>query len=127
MSHAGANAYAPMTRVRLAKLGHMILLAEEFALLQDSEKIRPEVRIVEPTQLCELPGAGDTTPIILIASDPKAAPADPRVSGCASRPAGLRELYGLIQSLTEHNPRATPGSRRSWMRAAATAIKRAPR
>jgi hypothetical protein len=108
LSHAGPDAYAPMTRVILAKLGYLILLPDELASIAELENVRPLVRVLDERQLAEIPDDGDAIPIILLTGRHGATGADPRIAGALRRPAGMHELYRLIQQLSEDTPRATP-------------------
>ena len=47
ISHAGPEAYAPMTRVILAKLGYLVLMPDEAASIRDLAEERPLVRLLD--------------------------------------------------------------------------------
>ena len=66
ISHAGPEAYAPMTRVILDKLGYLILLQEELESISDLEDTRPLVRLLDERQSAEIPDDGDGIPIVLL-------------------------------------------------------------
>jgi len=108
ISHAGPEAYAPMTRVILAKLGYLILLPEEIASIGDLADTRPIVRLLDERQFAEIPDDGDGIPIVLVTGRYGATGADSRIAGAVMRPVGMHELYRLIQQLTEETPRSTP-------------------
>src|SRR5262245_24333065 len=108
ISHAGPEAFAPMTRVILAKLGYLVLLPEEAASIRDLADARPLVRLLDERQMAEIPDDGDGIPTILLTGRHGATGADPRIAGAVKRPAGMHELYRLIQQLTEDTPRSTP-------------------
>jgi hypothetical protein len=108
ISHAGPEAYAPMTRVILAKLGYLILLPEEIESISDLAGTRPLVRLLDERQYAEIPDDGDGIPIVLLTGRHGATGADARIAGAVKRPVGMHELYRLIQQLTEDTPRATP-------------------
>ena len=108
ISHAGPEAYAPMTRVILAKLGYLILLPEEIASIGDLADTRPIVRLLDERQFAEIPDDGDGIPIVLVTGRHGATGADSRIAGAVMRPVGMHELYRLIQQLTEETPRSTP-------------------
>ena len=108
ISHAGPEAYAPMTRVILAKLGYLILLPEEIESISDLAGMRPLVRLLDERQFAEIPDDGDGIPIVLLTGRHGATGADSRIAGAVKRPAGMHELYRLIQQLTEDTPRSTP-------------------
>lgn len=98
-SHAADSDYAPTSRVLLWKLG--------YALLPPEEAGTPALRVVREDRLGEIPSP-TREPIILLTRARKAKPADPRVVGAVRRPAGLHELYRLLQAATEAHPRAVP-------------------
>ena len=52
LSHVGPDAYAPMTRVLLGKLGYLILLPEELASIEGSESLR---RVADDVVCLECP------------------------------------------------------------------------
>lgn len=108
LSHATAEAYAPMTRVILGKLGYLILTPEELESIEGAEEIRPLVRVLDERQVAEIPDEHDGVPIIVITGRHGATGADSRIAGAVRRPAGMHELYRLIQQLTEDTPRSTP-------------------
>jgi hypothetical protein len=108
ISHAGPEAYAPMTRVILAKLGYLILLPEEIASIDDLAGLRPLVRLLDERQFGEIPDDGDGIPIVLVTGRHGATGADARIAGAVMRPVGMHELYRLIQQLTEETPRSSP-------------------
>ena len=108
LSHAPAQAYSPMTRVILGKLGYLILLPDELAGLEQPESVEPVLRLLDERQLAELPDEPDDVPIILLTGRHGATGADPRIAAAVKRPAGMHELYRLIQQLTEDTPRSTP-------------------
>jgi hypothetical protein len=99
-SYARDSDYAPTSRVLLWKLG--------YALLPPEEARDPAVRVVRDDRLEEVSDLA-SEPIILLTSGVKRRPpADPRILGSLRRPAGLHELYRLIQAATEHHPRSVP-------------------
>ena len=108
LSHAPPEAYSTMTRVILGRLGYAILLPEELESLENSAALRPAVRIVDERQLAEIPEDDDPIPIVLLTGRHGATGADPSIACAIRRPAGMLELYRLIQLLTELTPRATP-------------------
>ena len=109
ISHAGPEAYAPMTRAILAKLGYAILVPEEIESLEETGAVaRPCVRIVDERNLFEIPEDSDDIPILVLTGRHGVTGADPRIVGALRRPVGMHELYRLIQQVTEDTPRSTP-------------------
>jgi hypothetical protein len=67
----------------------------------------PDARIVAAGRLSRL-GATATAPIILIGGPRSHGADDPRVIGVVRAPAGLLDLYPLLQDALEAHPRAVP-------------------
>jgi hypothetical protein len=109
VSHAPPEAFATMTRPILAKLGYAILMPEEFEqVAAGSKDLRPAVRIVDERQLGEVPDDSDSLPIVVLTGRHGVTGADSRIVGAVRRPAGMHELYRLIQQVMEETPRSTP-------------------
>jgi hypothetical protein len=109
VTHAQPEALAPMTRLILSRLGYAILTPEEFApLAQTLERGRPDLRIVDERTLLEVPEDDPAVPIVVLTGRHGVTGADPRVVGAVRRPAGLHELYRLLQQVLEDKPRSTP-------------------
>jgi len=107
LNHAPPEAFAPLTLSMLAKLGYSILSETEFA--QRSELERAELHIVDERSLAEMPdGAGPTLPIVVLTGRHGVAGVDPRIVGAVRRPAGMHELYRLVQAALEDTPRSAP-------------------
>jgi hypothetical protein len=110
VAHAAPEAIAPMTRVILAKLGYVIVTPEEFESL-GPEVVRrgPELRIVDERNLADVPEErGPAVPILVLTGRHGVTGADPRIVGAVRRPAGMHELFRLIQQVLEETPRTTP-------------------
>ncbi len=108
--HAAPEAIAPVSRVILAKLGYVIVTAEEFESL-GSEIVRrgPELRIVDERNLADIPeDKGAQVPVVVLTGRHGVTGVDPRIVGAVRRPAGMHELYRLIQQVLEETPRTTP-------------------
>jgi hypothetical protein len=110
--HAHPEAFVANTRVLLCRLGYAMWLAEEYAGRSEDEREddRPVLRLVDERRLGEVedePG-WEPTPIVLLTGRQGATGADTRVAGAVRRPAGLHELYRLIQLVLELHPRAVP-------------------
>jgi hypothetical protein len=98
-----------MARVLLAKLGYEILLPEEFEAMAEAKDLdRPDVRIVDERQLAEVPDEYEPTPIVVLSGELGVTGADPRIVGAVRRPAGMHELFRLVQQVTEETPRSSP-------------------
>jgi hypothetical protein len=111
LSYAAPDAYASLTRPLLAKLGYRILPVEELPRLPPvMSRRRPDLRIAEESRLLELPDdpEGVRVPVVLVTNGPAPATRDPRIVAAVRRPAGIHEMYRLLQSVMEEAPRTTP-------------------
>jgi len=70
--------------------------------------VRPAIRIVDERQLGEVPDEETSVPIVVLCGRHGVTGADSRIVGAVRRPAGMHELYRLIQQVTEETPRSTP-------------------
>jgi len=111
VTHAQPEAFAPLARSILARTGYWIVSVEELSQLPPSIGLRcPDLRIVDERRLAEVPedGEGGSVPIILLTGRHGVSGVDPRIVGAVARPAGLHELYRLVQMILEESPRNTP-------------------
>jgi hypothetical protein len=110
LNYATEDSFAPMSRAILAKLGYTIVTPEEFEII--GERLgcdRPDLRIVDERSLPEVPEDGDcSVPIIVLTGRYGVTGADQRIAGAVKRPAGLHELYRLMQQILEDRPRTAP-------------------
>ena len=108
--HAAPEALAPRTRLLFQKLGYAIVDPDELAaLLASGDCERPDLRIVDERSLGEVPeDSGAQVPIVVLSGRHGVTGADPRIVGAVRRPAGLHELYRLVQQVLEDTPRASP-------------------
>lgn len=108
VSYAAPHALAPMTRVMLGRLGYEILGPDRFAHEAD-EYERPDCVLADERSLAELADdGGPPLPVIVLTGAQGVTGADPRIAGAIRRPAGLHELYRLLQAVLEETPRTTP-------------------
>lgn len=111
VAHARPEAFAPHVRSILARMGYAIVPAEELESLPDwLPDSRPDLRIVDERQLASVPEDENDTvvPMVVLTGRHGVTGADPRIVGALPRPAGLHELYRLIQQALEEKPRGTP-------------------
>jgi hypothetical protein len=110
VTHAPQDALAPITRLILGRLGYAILTPQEFEEVSHTlERPRPDLRIVDERSLAELPeDESPPVPTIVLTGRHGATGADSRVVGAVKRPAGLHELFRLLQQVLEEVPRSTP-------------------
>jgi hypothetical protein len=108
--HAAPEAFAPRTRLLFHKLGYAIVDPDELAAMLESGACeRPDLRIVDERSLGEVPEeSGPPVPIVVLSGRHGVTGADPRIVGAVRRPAGLHELYRLVQQILEDTPRASP-------------------
>jgi hypothetical protein len=108
VTHAAPAAFAPTTLSILAKLGYAIVDPDVFARLYDEDE-RPDLYIVDERNLAEVPDdGGSPIPIVVLTGRHGVTGADIRIAGAIQRPAGLHELYRLVQQVLEDTPRTTP-------------------
>jgi len=111
VTHAQPEAFAPLARSILARTGYRIVSVEELDQFPPSIGLRrPDLRLVDERRLAEVPedGEGGSVPIILLTGRHGVSGVDPRIVGAVARPAGLHELYRLVQMVLEESPRNTP-------------------
>jgi hypothetical protein len=110
LSYAPPEAFASMTRAILAKLGYAIVAPEDYEpLAEQMDRDQPDLRIVDERSLSDVPEDGRTpVPIIALTGRHGVAGCDLRIAGAIKRPAGIHELYQLMQQVLEDKPRATP-------------------
>ena len=101
----------PLARAVLSNMGYAIVTEEEVGelppILVGKE---PELRIVDERRMGEVPEDDPSAlvPIIVLTGRQGVTGADPRILGAVRRPAGLHELYRLIQQGLEERPRSAP-------------------
>ena len=110
LSYAREEDYLPLTRAVLSKMGYAIVTEEERPSLPPHLVDRsPELIIVDERRLSEIEDEPDAlVPLIVLSGSGGVTGADPRVLGAVCRPAGLHELYRLIQQGLEERPRSAP-------------------
>lgn len=108
VSHARPEAFVPMSRVILARMGYAILSVEEWRETPLWADRPPEARIVDEHRLDEVPheGVGHDAPILLLTGRRGVTREDARILGAIRKPAGLHELHRLLQQALESHPRA---------------------
>lgn len=114
VAYADDRAFADRTPAILARLGYLILTPEEFAEFSEGDDElapqRPELHIVDERRLAEVPDDEGQVPIPIIALTGRhgVTGADSRIVGAVRRPAGLHDLFRLVQQVFEDCPRTTP-------------------
>lgn len=106
MTHAAPEAFAPTTCAMLRKLGYRVVESEDYEADDGASAV---LRLVDERRLGEVPDEdAEALPIIMLTGRIGAVGADARVVGALRRPAGVHELYRLVQQLSEDTPRSTP-------------------
>ena len=110
VSHAAPEAYAPMARAILAKLGYQIIEPDEWpAVAAELGLERPHLRLVDERTLADVELEEDPpVPVVVLCGRHGVSGMDPRIVGAIRRPAGLHEIYRLVQQVLEDTPRSTP-------------------
>lgn len=112
--YASKDALGPKTDVILSRLGYKMFLPETFAELRESDpSLAVDLLLVDDRRLAEAVAAEEedgekAIPIVLLTGKHGATGADPRILGAVKRPAGLHDLYRLLQQIFEDTPRSTP-------------------
>lgn len=110
VAFARLEAFADRTLTILAKLGYQIRTVED---LEADETIAEsdangDLQIVDERRLGEVPEDGATLPMIVLTGRHGVTGADSRIVGAVKRPAGVHDLYRLLQQVFEETPRSTP-------------------
>jgi len=110
VTHAGPEAYAPMARSILAKLGYQIVEPDAYpAAAAELGLERPHLRLVDERTLADVEVEEDPpVPIVVLCGRHGVSGVDPRIVGAIRRPCGLHDLYRLVQQVVEDTPRSTP-------------------
>ena len=112
--YAPHEALGPKTDVILSRLGYQLLLPETFRELQRANpSLAADLLLVDERRLVEAVAAeedaGDRTlPIVLLTGKQGVTGTDPRIVGAVKRPAGIHDLYQLLQQVFEDTPRSMP-------------------
>ena len=111
--YAARESLAPMTDVILAKLGYAIVDPADFEqMCSEQPEIGPDLLLVDERRLVEATTWGEDgdgeVPIVLLTGQHGATGADRRIVGAVKRPAGMHDLYRLLQQVFEDTPRSTP-------------------
>ena len=112
---AAQDAFAPMTTQMLARLGYRFVQVDcGSGDDRDPQAALPtgDLVIVDERRLAEIESDLGTeavrTPVVLLTGRQGATGADSRIVGAVKKPAGLHDLYQLLQQIFEDTPRSTP-------------------
>jgi len=112
--HAPVDALGPKTDLILSRLGYRMVLPETFERLRGEDPgVEADLMLVDERRLSEIleskgQGDGAPVPIVLLTGKQGVVETDPRIVGGVKRPAGLHDLYRLLQQVFEDKPRSTP-------------------
>lgn len=100
LSLARPEAYVPMTRSILGRIGYAIVSPSEWQTNADLAGVSPALCVVDERQLAT---SGDlpAVPLVVLCGKGRAELDDRRVVGVVAKPAGLHELYRLFQQALE--------------------------
>jgi hypothetical protein len=112
LSHARPESFIDRTIAILGRLGYRILPVDDWPRHSAGNR-RPELMIVDESRLADLDGGGVPAefadlPRVVLSGRRGVGTGDPRIVGAISRPAGLHDLYRVIQQVCEDTPRTTP-------------------
>ncbi len=112
VSYTRPEAFVGKTREIFGRLGYRIVEPGEFAERRragDDGCPVPDLLIVDERRLVEATSvtAQAAAPIILLTGRQGLQGSNPRIVGAIRRPAGLHELYRLVQQIFEETPRST--------------------
>lgn len=111
---APVDALGPKTDLILSRLGYRMVLPETFEQLRREDPgVRADVMLVDERRLSEfldLSSRADdpSVPVVVLTGKHGIVEGDPRIVGGVKRPAGLHDLYRLLQQIFEDKPRSTP-------------------
>jgi hypothetical protein len=109
LSIARPEAYVPLARSILGRMGYAILTRDEWSASPSLAERKTELCIVDDRLMTELPAAPsfEAMPLILLCGKGRTPVEDRRVVGVIPRPAGLHELFRLFQQSFETAPRGS--------------------
>jgi hypothetical protein len=107
VSIARPSAFVPLSRAILGRMGYAIVPLEEWQAVPPLAQREPTLALVDDRMFASLPAGEpfDRLPILLLTGREPGRIEDRRVRGAISQPAGLHELYRLLQQLLEPAPR----------------------
>jgi hypothetical protein len=102
LSIARPEAYVPLARAILARIGYAIVSPDEWKASPTLAERKPALCIVDERQLGQTSEAElGNTPLIVLCGKGRSAIDDRRAVGLVARPAGLHELFRLLQQALE--------------------------
>lgn len=109
VSLARASAFVPLSRAILGRMGYAIVPLEDWQAMAPLSKREPVLALVDDRSFASLPAGEpfDRLPVLLLTGRDPGRVDDRRVIGAISQPAGLHELFRLLQQVLEPQPRAS--------------------
>jgi len=104
LSLSPPHSYVPLARLKLSQAGYSVVSEDSWEAHYGNVRRAPDLVIVDAERVHELAGL----PAILLYSRGANVPWAPSAIGSIERPAGFHDLYRLVQTALEPNPRATP-------------------
>lgn len=112
VAYARPECFVDRTESILARLGYVILQPEEFESRSKGELPAgsPDLYLADERRLAEVPAPEGQAerPIIVVTGRHGTESTDPRIVAAVRRPAGLHDLYCILQRIFELTPRSTP-------------------
>ncbi len=112
VAHARPECFVDKTESILARLGYLILRPEEFEARAkgDLPPGSPHLFLADERRLDEVPHPeGEAArPVIVLTGRQGTDETDSRIVAAVRRPAGLHDLYCILQRVFELTPRSTP-------------------
>jgi len=104
LSLAPPTSYVPLARLKLSQAGYSVVSEDRWEAHYGNVRRAPDLVIVDAERASEIAGL----PAILLYAHGQNVPWAPSAVGSIERPAGFHDLYRLVQTALEPNPRATP-------------------
>jgi hypothetical protein len=107
VSIARPSAFVPLSRAILGRMGYAIVPLDEWQGIPPLTKREPQLALVDDRMFESVPAGApfDRLPILLLTGREPGRVEDRRVLGAISQPAGLHELYRVLQQVLEPHPR----------------------
>jgi hypothetical protein len=109
VSLARPSAFVPLSRAILGRMGYAIVPLEDWQAYTPLQRRDPLLALVDDRSFSALPSEPpfDRVPVLLLTGRDPGRVEDRRVIGAISQPAGLHELYRLLQQVLETQPRGS--------------------
>jgi hypothetical protein len=104
LSLAPPHSYVPLARLKLSQAGYSVISEDRWEAHYGNVRRAPDLVIVDAERASEIAGL----PAILLYAHGQSVPWSASAVGSIERPAGFHDLYRLVQTALEPNPRATP-------------------